>query len=164
MTLALVLAARVLLRLIVRSGQAASVMSVQECTLRRCCELCGPRCKRHHSRRRVNRLGGVHVILYSAGLRRDGLEYWIDAITRVSSREPLVLWNDALVCRCIEVMSGHKVGPTMLPAAASSSAQRQLSCCSSTLAILLLARVVLLLVGNQRLIVLWQSLKSSLNG
>ena len=67
------------------------------------------------------RLGGVHVILYGARLRRDGLEYWIDAITRMGRRKPLVLWNDALVSCRVEVMGGHEVGRTVLPTASTCS-------------------------------------------
>lgn len=140
------------------------MMSVEECALRGRGELCVPRCKRHHSRRRVYGLGGVHVILYGARLRRDGLEYWIDAITRVGRRKSLVLWNDALVRCRIEVMRGHEVGRTMLPTASACPAQSELRSCTSTLAVLLLTWVVLLLVRYERLIVLRQCFVGGLDG
>lgn len=90
-------------------------------------------------------MGGVDVVLHSASLRRDGFEDWIAAVTEVSRREPLVLWNDALMCRCIEVVVGHKVGSTMLPTASTSStAESERGRRSSALAVLLLTRVVLL--------------------
>ena len=94
----------------------------------------------------MDRLRGVGIVLHCTGLRRDGLEYWVATI-KVCRRKSLMLRNDTLVRRGIEVMIGHQVGSTVLPTA--SSAESQLGRCSSTLAVLLLAWMVLLLVRNQ---------------
>ena len=153
-------AARMLLRLIVRPCQAAPLMGVEERALRRCCELCVPRGQRHYSRRGVDRLGGIDVVLH-ARLRRDGLEHWGAALADVGRREPLVLRNDALMRRRVIVVIGHQVCCTMLPTASSSS-KSELRRGSSSLAVLFPPWVILF-VRNKRMIILLQSVESGLN-
>lgn len=143
-----------MLHLNLRHGESTSLLGIQECAF--CCgsKLCIPGSDRNDARWRVYRLGRVQKILGANSLGRDGLKNGANTIADMSGRVKLMLRNNTLVSRWIEIV-GQQCCHALWTSASACLGNRLLARRSTFLAVVHLSRMILF-VGHQSLFVLRQ--------